>query len=295
MADITAAMVKDLRERTGSGMMECKKALQETNGDAEAAIELMRIKGQTKAVKKAGRTAAEGKTVIARDGDRMAAIVEINCETDFVARDENFTAFAQSVADVTLKTLCADKTELLGLNLSVGGETVEEARHALVAKIGENIEVRRVHIMKAASGEHIGAYIHGNRIGVLVHLKGGDEALAKDLAMHIAANNPQCIRQTEIAADLIAKEREIYVAQAADSGKPKEIIEKMVQGRLNKFLDEVSLLGQPFVKDPDTKVSALLVKANADVIAFIRFEVGEGVEKKVEDFAAEVAAARGSN
>jgi elongation factor Ts len=289
---ISASLVKELRERTGAGMMECKKALTETNGDIEAAIELMRKSGQAKAAKKAGRTAAEGVIVIRTSPDaRRAVMVEVNCETDFVAKDENFATFADAVADCAMNCDVADIEVLAATPLRPGeATTVEEARQALVAKIGENMSVRRFVRMATTNGR-IASYRHGVRIGVLVDLEGGSDELGKDLAMHIAASNPLCVDAGEVPAETIAKEREIFAAQAAESGKPANIVEKMVEGRIRKYLEEVTLVGQPFVKDPETTVGKLLAKASAKVVAFRRFEVGEGIEKRQEDFAAEVAQA----
>jgi elongation factor Ts len=273
-------------------MMECKKALTETNGDIEAAIELMRKSGQAKAAKKSGRTAADGLVVIKATPDgRRAVMVEVNCETDFVAKDENFRAFADAVAEVVMGTDVEDVEALAGSPLRPGeATTVEEAREALVAKIGENMSVRRFVRMATTNGR-IATYRHGVRIGVLVDLEGGSAELGKDLAMHIAASNPLCVDSSGVPADTVAKEREIYAAQAAESGKPANIVEKMVDGRIRKFLEEVTLVGQPFVKDPETTVGKLVEKAGARVIAFRRYEVGEGIEKRQEDFAAEVAKA----
>ena len=292
---ITASMVKELRERTGAGMMECKKALTEAGGDIETAIENMRKSGQAKAAKKAGRTAADGVIVMAQDGGR-AVMVEVNCETDFVAKDENFKSFADAVAGRALGSEAADVDALMALPLHEGEDTtIEEARQALVSKIGENMNVRRF-IRVEAQGT-IASYSHGVRIGVLVDVSGGDETLGRDLAMHIAASNPVCVDESQVPADMLAKEREITEAQARDSGKPDNIIEKMIEGRMRKYLGEITLVGQPFVKDPDTKVGKLLQAYGATVNSFTRFEVGEGIEKKVEDFRDEVmaqaAAARG--
>ncbi len=286
---ITASMVKELRERTGAGMMECKRALTETGGDMEAAIDLMRKSGKAKADKKAARVAAEGAIVIAqRDGE--AAIVEINCETDFVAKDEQFRAFAAKLAELVLERAPADVEALKALPLPHGeGLSVEQARLELVGKIGENIQLRRFQRVRAA-GDRLGRYLHGQRIGVLVDMKGGDERLAKDIAMHIAASRPVCVAERDVPPALLDREREIFSAQARDSGKPEHIIDKMVQGRLKKYLSEVTLLGQPFVKDPDKTVGQLLDAAGAEVLSFIRFEVGEGIDKKAENFAEEVMA-----
>jgi elongation factor Ts len=281
-------MVKELRERTGAGMMECKKALVETGGDMEAAIELMRKSGQAKAAKKAGRVAADGAIKIAVSADaKTAAMVEVNSETDFVAKDENFQRFVEAVAGCVLETAPADLDALANASLAQG-ETVEEARKALITKVGENIQIRRFLRMQASG--RIGEYLHGNRIGVLVDLEGGDEDLARDLAMHVAASRPEFVSDQDVPQDVLTKEKEILVAQAQDSGKPADIIEKMVQGRLKKHLAEITLIGQPFVKDPDTVVGKLLSARGATVASFARFEVGEGIEKKQEDFAAEVMA-----
>ncbi len=286
---ITAAMVKELRERTGAGMMECKKALVEAGGDMEKAIEAMRKSGAAKAVKKAGRVAAEGQVVIAlSDDQRTAAIVEVNCETDFVAKDENFDRFARAVAQKVLETGISDVAALAEQELEPG-KTVEDVRKELVSKIGENIQVRRAERIEAGEGE-LGTYRHGMRIGVVVEVAGGDEALRKDIAMHIAASRPVCVDESEVPADMLEKEKEIFTAQARESGKPDNIVEKMVTGRLRKWLGEITLVGQPFVKDPDTTVGKLLESQGARVVRFVRMEVGEGIEKKKEDFAAEVMA-----
>ncbi len=284
---VTASMVKELRERTGAGMMECKKALVETGGDIDAAIEFLRKSGQAKADKKAGRTAAEGRVVIKSSGDgSSAAMVEVNCETDFVASDDNFTGFADAVAALVLETAPADLDALLSAPLD--GGSVDEVRRGLVAKIGENITVRRFETMQVSGV--LGHYLHGNRIGVLVDLEGGSASLAKDIAMHIAASKPVCISADEVDPALIEKEKEIYRAQAEESGKPPEIVEKMITGRINKYLKEITLLGQPFVKNPDETVEKLLAAENARVVRFVRLEVGEGIEKKSENFAEEVMA-----
>ncbi|MGF1548366.1 MAG: translation elongation factor Ts [Thiotrichales bacterium] len=286
---ITATMVKELRERTGAGMMECKKALAESNGDMEAAIESMRKSGAAKAVKKAGRIAADGQVVIAVASDsKQAAIVEINCETDFVAKDENFNAFAGQVVAKALAT-GANDIETLAAQALDGGESIAVAREALVAKIGENIQLRRVETLTSANGQFT-AYRHGNRIGVLVELEGGDAALGKDIAMHIAASRPVCVDESQVPAELLEKEKEIFRAQAAESGKPVEVIEKMITGRMKKYLAEISLLGQPFVKDTEKTVAKLLQEASAKVVRFVRYEVGEGIEKRQENFAEEVMA-----
>jgi elongation factor Ts len=286
MAEVTAQMVKELRERTGSGMMECKKALVETNGDLDAAVELMRKQGLAKADKKAGRVAAEGTIVVERSADgKQAVMVEVNCETDFVATGPDFRAFADNVARTALETGAAD-AEALG-RTKVGGATIEETRRELVAKIGENITVRRVAPLHA-DGDRIAVYLHGTRIGVLVDMKGGDEELARDVAMHVAASRPVCVDESGVPADLLAKEREIIAAQSQQEGKPANIIEKMVEGRLRKYLAEITLVGQPFVKNPDQTVGQLLKERGASVMGFIRMEAGEGIEKKQEDFAEEV-------
>ncbi|HEY5604489.1 MAG TPA: translation elongation factor Ts [Gammaproteobacteria bacterium] len=286
---ITAALVKELRERTQAGMMECKKALVETNGDLEAAVEYMRKAGLAKADKKAGRTAAEGAIISRTSADGKAAvIVEINCETDFVTKSDDFQKFAKDVADLALKHLPDDIDGLLAIKMA-SGETVADATKALIAKIGENINVRR-YVKAVTESGIIGTYLHGSRIGVVATLKGGNADLAKDIAMHVAASKPVCISAEQVSKDLIAKEKEIFVAQAAESGKPADIIEKMVMGRVNKFLKEITLLGQPFVKDPDMTVEKLLKDAKATVEAFSRLEVGEGIEKKTGNFAEEVMA-----
>lgn len=287
---ITANQVKELRERTGAGMMECKKALESANGDIEAAIELMRKSGMAKAAKKADRTAAEGTIVIKLSADKHAALMlEVNCETDFVARDENFLAFANHVAERALALKETDITKLMSAHYHTNAtETIEHVRQTLVAKLGENIQLRRLVLLQAEG--IIGAYKHGERIGVLVQLDKANEQLGKDLAMHIAASNPLALNTTDVAADLVAKEREIASAQALSSGKPAAIIEKMIEGRINKFLNEVSLLGQPFVKNPDQTIAQLLQANQVKVTGFKRFEVGEGIEKVTSNFAEEVMA-----
>ena len=285
---MSAAQVKELRERTGLGLLECKKALAEASGDIEAAIETLRKSSGMKAAKKAGRTAAEGIVAIqsAPDGS-LAAMVEVNSETDFVARDENFLSFVQTVVGKAFEQRSND------IALLASGD-VEEARQALVQKIGENISVRRVVAHEASAGV-VGGYVHGNnRIAVLVSLKGGNAELAKDVAMHIAAVNPQVVSPDQMAEDVVAKEREIYAAQAQESGKPAEIVEKMIDGRIRKFLSENSLTEQAFVKDPDTTVGKLVSAAGAEIIGFSRYEVGEGIEVEKVDFAAEVAAQLGN-
>jgi elongation factor Ts len=289
---ITAAQVKELRERTGSGMMECKKALVDASGDMEAAIEALRKTGLAKADKKASRVAAEGLVVIETgDDDKSAAIVEVNCETDFVAKKEDFQAFASAIAKRVLKDNPADLDALMAMPLNdADATTVEEARKALIATIGENITVRR--FIRVESDNPIASYRHGVRIGVLVEVAGGDAALGKDLAMHIAAHDPRpvCVSEDQVPEEMIAAERDIFTAQARESGKPDDIIEKMISGRIRKFLGEITLLGQSFVKDPDQTVGKLLKGANASVVCFERVELGEGIEKKSENFADEVMA-----
>ena len=286
---ITASMVSELRQRTGAGMMECKKFLQMTNGDIEQAVLEMRKAGQAKADKKADRIAAEGIIVIARDASgRHAVMLEVNSETDFVARDAGFMAFANTAAETALHTKSADVQSLMNQKAHNGSESVEEARQQLVAKIGENIQVRR--LVHLESNGIVGAYSHGARIGVLVAMENADDALAKDIAMQIAANRPQVVRPEEVSADAIAIETEVFMAQARESGKPEAIIEKMIQGRLSKFVEEVSLMGQPFVKDPSVRVDALLKKHNATVSKFVCYQVGEGIEKREDNFVEEVMA-----
>ncbi len=288
MAEISAAMVKTLRERTGSGMMECKKALTETNGDIDAAIELMRKTGQAKAEKKAGRAAAEGMIIIRQSANR-ALVLEVNCETDFVTKNEDFLSFANEVADLALNNNIETLDALL--TSPMRGKTVDEVRKDMIAKIGENITVRRFAVLPSTNV--LGSYTHGVRIGVLVELEGGNEVLAKDLAMHIAATNPLSVDASGINAELLDKEREIYTAQAADSGKPADIVAKMVEGRVRKYLEEVTLVGQPFVKDPEQTIEKLLKANQAKVLRFTRLELGEGVEIEQTDFAAEVMAQAG--
>ncbi|PHS71304.1 MAG: elongation factor Ts [Cycloclasticus sp.] len=291
---VTAAMVKELRERTGSGMMECKKALVETAGDLELAIENMRKSGMAKADKKAGRIAAEGIIAIATSGDgSTTSIVEINSETDFVSKGDDFLDFTAAVAYTVVSNDIADVDALNATEVTGGSVTVDESRRQLIAKVGENINVRRFKKIKT-DGTIVGTYMHGIRIGVLVEMEGGDVALAKDIAMHIAAIKPMCISEAEVPAEDIEKEKEIFKSQAAESGKPPEIVEKMIVGKIKKFLKGITLLGQPFVKDGDVTIEQLLKSNNAKVISFVRFEVGEGIEKKEDDFAAEVMAqARG--
>jgi elongation factor Ts len=290
MAEITAAMVKELREATGLGMMECKKALAEAGGDMKAAADLLRIKSGAKASKAAGRVAAEGvvSAWIAADG-RVGALVEVNCETDFVSRNEDFLAFAKKLSRLVAEQDPADAATLATLEMDAA--TVEATREALVQKIGENIGLRR--FVRFATTDTLAVYLHGTRIGVLVDYAGGDEQLGKDIAMHVAASKPLSVSKEEIPGELLAKEREIYAAQAAESGKPANIVEKMVEGRIVKYLAEVTLLGQPFVKDPDLTVEKLLASKGARVNRFALFVVGEGIEKKAADFAQEVMAAAG--
>ncbi len=285
---ITAEVVKTLRERTGAGMMECKKALVETGGDLDAAAEIMRKTGLAKADKKAARIAAEGAVVVARSADgRSAMLVEVNCETDFVAREQEFQSFAAAVAAAALRAGVTSVESAASLPLA-GGMTVEETRRHLIARIGENITIRR--LAPLAAPTFIGSYVHGTRIGTLVGLKGGDAALGKDLAMHIAAANPQYVQPSDVPEAMLAKEREILAAQAAAEGKPAAIVDKMVEGRLRKYLAEICLTGQPFVKDPETSVGKLIEAAGATVTGFLRYEVGEGIEKRQENFAEEVMA-----
>lgn len=285
--DIKPSQVKELRERTGAGMMDCKRALQETNGDLDAAAEHLRKAGQAKADKKASRVAAEGQIVIRSDSSLgRHAIVEINSETDFVAKDENFCGFADLVAATILSEAPADLEALMALD--VDGEDLETQRKALIAKVGENINVRRFEVLESQGT--VGSYSHMGRIGVLVEIEGGDEALAKDLAMQVAASAPRHVGPDDIPAAELDKEREILTAQALAEGKPAEIVEKMVEGRLRKHLDQVTLVGQEFVKDPDKRVRDLLSAAGATVKGFVRLEVGEGIERKADDFVQEVMA-----
>lgn len=289
MVEVTASMVKELREMTGLGMMECKKALTETNGDMKAAEDLLRIKSGSKASKAAGRIAAEGVVgaYVAADG-KCGALVEVNCETDFVARNEDFIHFAKNLAELAATKNITDVAALTEALLTNSNENVETARKALVMKLGENISVRR--LARHETQGRIAFYLHGTRIGVLVDHMGGDESLGKDLAMHIAASKPMCVSKEQVSAEILAHERQIFTAQAAESGKPSNIIEKMVEGRITKYLAEITLLGQPFVKDPEQTVEKLLVKKAAKVNGFTMFIVGEGIEKKTENFAEEVKA-----
>lgn len=283
MANISAALVKELRERTSLGMMECKNALVESNGDIDQAIELLRKASGMKAAKKAGRTAAEGVVLVKTASDNSYGVmVEVNSETDFAAKEENFGKFANHVVETVFDTKESDLSKLMDSEL-------ETARLGLVQKIGENITVRRAAVA-AEEGQTVGSYVHSNnKIAVLVSLRGGDEALAKDVAMHVAAASPMVVNAEEVPAEVLSKESEIYTAQAAESGKPADIVEKMVSGRLRKFIEEVSLTEQAFVKDPDIKVGKMVKDANAEIISFTRFEVGEGIEVAEVDFAAEVA------
>ena len=277
---ITASMVKELRERTGAGMMECKKALVETNGDLDAAVEFLRKTGLAQADKKATRVAAEGQVMLASNADDTEAVmVEVNCETDFVAKDDNFLAFANEVAQAALAAPSDEVDTLMAGDL-------ESTRQALVSKIGENVQVRRM--ARMSSEGTIGAYVHGGRIGVLVDLEGGDVELARDIAMHIAALNPAYNTADDVPADVLEKEKQFLISQAAESGKPADIIEKMITGRLRKHLADITLMGQPFVKDGDVTVEQLLKNNGAKVNGFTRLAVGEGIEKKTENFADEV-------
>ncbi len=284
---IEAARVKELRERTGAGMMDCKRALVEAEGDLEKAGELLRKAGQAKADKKAVRVAAEGQVLVknSADGSRHV-IVEVNSETDFVAKDDNFAQFAETVAEAALAGEYLSVAELMASGS--GDHTLETTRQELVTKVGENIAVRRFQVLQ--SGETVGSYSHMGRIGVLVELQGGDPDLARDLAMQVAATSPRYVSADDMPAEELAKEREILTAQAAREGKPDEIVQKMVEGRLRKHLNEITLTGQPFVKDPDTRVADLLSTAGASALAFVRYEVGEGIEKKEDDFVQEVMA-----
>jgi elongation factor Ts len=287
MTTITASHVKELRERTGAGMMDCKKALQDAQGDMEAAIEILRKSGAAKAVKKAGRIATEGRLVLAI-GANAQALVEVNCETDFVAKDAGFARFAQFVAEQVLAHDPADVAALAALP-GDGVETIEAQRQVLITQIGENISVRRLLRWSAGAGK-LCSYLHGTRIGVLVELAGGDDTLGRDIAMHVAAAKPEYLDANAVPAEVLTKEREIYRAEAATSGKADAILDKMVEGRIKKYLAEVTLPGQAFIKNPDITVATLLQQANAQVLRFVRLEVGEGLAKKSSDFAAEVMA-----
>ena len=288
---ITASMVKELRERTGVGMMDCKKALTEADGDLDLAAENLRKKGAAAADKKAGRIAAEGLIGLSTDdAGQAAAIVEINSETDFVAKADDFIAYTAAVAEAALAEKPADLEALL--NVPMNGSTVEEQRKELIGKLGENMGVRRFELV-GGNGNPVYNYTHGAKIVVVVEMEGGDETLGRDIAMHIAASKPVCVVPEDIPAEMLAKEKEIFTAQAKGSGKPDNIIEKIITGRIAKYVNEICLTGQPFVKDPDTKVGKLLEQNNAKVLSFVRYEVGDGLEKKQEDFAAEVAAQLG--
>ncbi len=284
MMSISASMVKELRERTGAGMMECKKALVEADGSLDEAAEFLRKSGKAKADKKAGRVAADGRIVIASGGNK-AVLVEVNSETDFVAMDENFVAFADAAADAALASGTTDVAAFANEMLA-DGRSVETARTELVAKVGENINVRRIAMVKAAG--LLGSYTHGARIGAVVALDGGDDTLARDIAMHVAASNPMCIDESGMPAEELERERRILTEQAEASGKRADIVEKTVHGRIAKYLKEITLLGQPFVKNPDISIGKLLTGAGASITAFVRFEVGEGIEKQQENFANEV-------
>lgn len=287
MAEISAKLVKELRDRTGLGMMECKKALQEANGDAETAIDNLRKSGQAKAAKKAGNIAADGAIIIAQNGNK-ALLLEVNCQTDFVAKDTNFTAFAEKVAQLALENNTTDPDNIATLAYG-NGETVEEARVALVQKIGENIQIRRGEIVE---GTNLATYRHGLRIGVVVSYEGGNETSAKSVAMQVAAFNPIAVNEADVPADVLAREKDIIEAKAKESGKPDAVVEKMITGGLQKYLNEVTLLNQPYVIDNEKKVGDVLKSEGMTVVKFKRLEVGEGIEKKQEDFAAEVAAAQ---
>ena len=291
---ITAALVKELRERTGAGMMDCKKALVETNADLEAAIDLMRASGAAKAAKKAGRVASEGLVnVTTSDDNKDAVILEVNSETDFVTKGSAFIDFVNELGALALKNKPASVEEFLTQTLD-SGETVDQAREGIIAKIGENISVRRVQSINSGKGV-LGAYKHGDRIAVLTVLTGSDADLAKDIAMHIAASKPECVSEDELSAELLEREKAIFIEQAKESGKPDDIIEKMIVGRMKKFVNEVTLYGQSFVKDPDMTVGALVKSKSSEVESFVRYEVGEGIEKKEDNFVEEVMAqAQGS-
>jgi elongation factor Ts len=288
MAEITANMVKELRERTGLGMMDCKRALEEANGDMKQAEDLLRIKSGAKASKVAGRVASEGMIAAFVSGDgKTGALAEVNCETDFVAKDTSFGDFARAVAEAAATGGIGD-VEQLGQAKLASGESIDAVRQALIMKLGENISLRRLALHKASG--RLGHYLHGNRIGVMVDIEGGDETLAKDIAMHIAASKPVAVSRAEVPADMIEREGQIARARAEESGKPANIVDKIVDGSVQKYLAEATLLGQPFVKDDKTTVEKLLAAKGAKVHAFSLFVVGEGIEKKVSDFAAEVKA-----
>ena len=286
---ITAALVKELRDRTGAGMMDCKKALVETNADLEAAIDLMRASGAAKAAKKAGRVASEGLVnVTISDDNKQAAILEVNSETDFVTKGSAFIDFVEALGALALKNKPESVEKFLAQKLD-SGETVDEARENIIAKIGENISVRRVQIISTDTGI-LGAYKHGDRIAVLTVLASQDSALAKDVAMHIAASRPECVSEDQLSEELLEREKAIFIEQARESGKPDNIIEKMIVGRMKKFVNEVTLYGQSFVKDPDVTVGDLVKSKDSEVQSFIRYEVGEGIEKKEDNFVEEVMA-----
>ena len=288
--EITASLVKELRERTGAGMMDCKVALSDARGDIEIAIEVMRKSGAAKAAKKAGRIAAEG-IISIKLNENDIVILEVNCETDFVTKDESFLSFVDSVIQAISNNNVSDVDELLKLNS--GNQAIEEANQQLIAKIGEKITIRR--FQKSSIKNQIGTYLHGIRIGVIVEIEGGCEELAKDIAMHIAASRPLFINEDQVSQEILDKEKEIYTAQARESGKPADIVEKMVEGRLKKFIKEITLLGQPFVKDPEKSIEKILESSDAKVLSFIRYEVGEGIEKRADNFAEEVMSqAKGS-
>ena len=285
---ITANLVKELRERTGAGMMECKKSLTEAQGDIERAIEILRTSGQAKADNKSGRIAAEGLIIVSiSDDHQQASLLEVNSETDFVAKEDNFKAFCQSIAGLILKDQPSDVDALS--SLQIDGESIDEARKDMIIKVGENIQIRRFVNVKL-NGENHAVYTHNNRIGVLVDMQGGSDSLAKDIAMHIAASKPQYINADEVPASALEKEKEILSKQAEQEGKPANIVEKMVQGRINKYIKEITLLGQPFIKDTDISVGKMLEQNSAKILAFHRYEIGEGIEKKKENFAEEVMA-----
>ena len=281
--NITASLVKELRERTGAGMMDCKKALSDTKGDIEAAIEVMRKSGAAKAAKKAGRIAAEG-IISIKQNESDLVVLEVNCETDFVTKDENFLSFVETIIEAIINHDIDDVNDLHKFN--IGNQTIEEMCQQLIAKIGEKITIRRFE--KRVFKNQVGLYLHGTRIGVVAEIEGGNEELAKDIAMHIAASKPLYIDENNVAEEILDKEREIYMAQAQESGKPAEIIEKMVEGRIKKYIKEITLLGQSFVKDPEQSIEKILKSAEAKVISFIRYEVGEGIEKRSDNFAEEV-------
>jgi len=288
--EITASLVKELRERTGAGMMDCKAALSDARGDIEIAIEVMRKSGAAKAAKKAGRIAAEG-IISIKLNENDIVILEVNCETDFVTKDESFLSFVDSVIQAISNNNVSDVDELLKLNWD--NQAIEEANQQLIAKIGEKITIRR--FQKSSIKNQIGTYLHGIRIGVIVEIEGGCEELAKDIAMHIAASRPLFINEDQVSQEILDKEKEIYTAQAQESGKPADIVEKMVEGRLKKFIKEITLLGQPFVKDPEKSIEKILKSSDAKVLSFIRYEVGEGIEKRADNFAEEVMSqAKGS-